>query len=87
MAFGAEDVQATGLLDLLTRGPHLHVKPGLQLGNPRLELGGPLGQTSRTGLDLGHVLGVATQFDVDPATRHVRGDRDRAGDAGVRDDL
>ena len=38
-------------------------------------------------LELGEVLGVAAELDVDAAAGHVRGDRDRAGLAGLGDDL
>ena len=38
-------------------------------------------------LELREVLGVAAELDVDAAARHVRRDRDRAGAAGLGDDL
>ena len=38
-------------------------------------------------LELGQVLGVAAELDVDAAAGHVGGDRDRAGLAGLGDDL
>lgn len=46
----------------------------------------------RPGLDIGQLLldahvGVAAELDVGAAAGHVGGDRDRAGDAGLRDDI
>ena len=87
VALGAEDEQPAGVLDLLPvrLDLRLHLReqlvPGLVPG-----LAAWL-EAALDELELGEVLLVAAELDVDAAAGHVRRDRDRAGGAGLGDDL
>ena len=87
VALGADDEQAAGL-------EHLLVVVGDARLDRRQDLGEALvvvrvaGLEAELGqLELREVLGVAAELDVDAAAGHVGRDRDRAGLAGLGDDL
>ena len=87
VALGAADEQAAGLQDLLAVLLDAGLDAGQDVGEALLVvrvagLEAELGQ-----LDLGEVLGVAAELDVDAAAGHVRRDRDGAGPARLGDDL
>src|SRR3954469_970615 len=87
VALGADDEQPAGLHDdlavLFDALGHL----GQDVAEALLVVRVARRQPELAQLELGQVLGVAAQFDVDAAARHVRGDGHRAGLAGLGDDL
>ena len=87
VALGAADEQAAGLEDLLAVLLDLRLDARQDLGEA-LVVVGVAGLEAELGqLELREVLGVAAELDVDAAAGHVGGDRDRAGAAGLGDDL
>ena len=82
MALGAENEQPTGLERDLFQPRDLRADI----------VGARIAHARRVILDVGNLLadahvGVAAELDVGAAARHVGGDRDRAGNAGLRDDV
>src|SRR5215218_4888418 len=86
VTLGTEDEQATGLHDLLAVGGDLRLELR-QLLVPRLLILRRVGLVLAAQRHLGEVLGVAAELDVDAATGHVGGDRDRSRATGLGDDL
>ena len=66
---------------------HARLDAGQDLGEALVVVGIAGAQAELGQLELGEVLGVAAELDVDAAAGHVRRDRDRAGLAGLGDDL
>src|SRR3954471_20922996 len=87
VALGAEDEQAAGLHHALAVGFDLGLDALVELIPLTVVLVGAGLEAELDERLVGLVLGVAAELDVDAAAGHVRGDRDRAGLAGLRDDV
>ena len=73
-------------IDDLARGLDALLELGQDVGEALLVVRVAGTQAELGELELGQVLGVAAELDVDAAAGHVGGDRDRAGRAGLGDD-
>ena len=87
VALGAADEQAAGLLTtcLVVLDARLDLRQDVGEALVVVRVAGL--EAELVELDLREVLGVAAELDVDAAAGHVGGDRDRAGAAGLGDDL
>ena len=87
MALGADDVEAAGVQHLLVVLVDARLDRRQDLAEALVVVRIAGAQAELGELELGQVLGVAAELDVDAAARHVGGDRDCAGTARLSDDL
>src|SRR5215207_8246096 len=87
VALGADDEQAARLEDLLTALLDARLDAGQHVLEALVVVRVARAEPELGELELGEVLGVAAELDVDAAPGHVGRDRDRAGTAGLRHDL
>ena len=87
VALGADDEQAAGLQDLLAVALDPLLDRRQDLGEALVVVGIAGLQAELGELEVGEVLGVAAELDVDAAAGHVRRDRHGAGLARLGDDL
>src|SRR5919198_814258 len=87
VALGAHDEEAAGVEDVVVAGRHALLDGREDLGEALVVIGVARLEPELGELEAREVLRVAAELDVDAAAGHVRRDRDRAGLAGLRDDL
>src|SRR4051794_2495138 len=87
VALGAADEEAAGLEHAVTVFVHLALERREDVGEALVEVRIAGLEAQLAQLDLGQVLGIAAELDVDAAARHVRRDRHRAGPARLGHDV